>query len=99
MPWSSHSCISKEIVAIDMFTALKPSLEHDRKYIVQLLQLYGDSNQNKVADKTSPVFPLFMFAYSYRLFKKFNRASLNYSLEALCRLPGGGYTHAALETL
>ena len=44
MPWSSHSCISKEIVAIDMLTALKPSLEHDRKYIVQLLQLYGDSN-------------------------------------------------------
>ena len=44
MPWSSHSCILKEIFAIDMLTALKPSLEYDSKYIVQLLQLYGDSN-------------------------------------------------------
>ena len=73
-----------------MLTALKPSLEHDRKYIVQFFRLYGDSSWNKVADKTTPPppppFPLFMFAYSYRLFKKFNRASLNYSLEALCRL-------------
>ena len=43
MPWSSHSCndpgihISQEIFAIDLFTALKPSLEHDRKHVVQLL--------------------------------------------------------------
>ena len=44
MPWSSHSCISKEMFAIDMLTALKPSLKHDRKYMVQLLRLYGDSN-------------------------------------------------------
>ena len=44
MSWSSHGCISKEIFAIDMLTALKPSLEHDCKYIVQLLRLYGDSN-------------------------------------------------------
>ena len=49
-----------------MLTALKPSLEHDSKYIMQLLRLYGDNNQNKVANKT----------YSYRLFKKFNQASL-----------------------
>ena len=40
-----------------------------------------------------------MFANSYCLFKKFNRASLNYFLEALFRLPSGGYTHAALETV
>ena len=56
--------------AIDTLTALKPSLKHDRQYMVQLLQLYGDSNWNKVADKTSPAFPLFMFAYSYRLLKR-----------------------------
>ena len=29
----------------------------------------------------------------------FNRASLNYSLEALCRFPGGEYALAALETV
>ena len=44
MPWSSHSCTSKEIFAIDMLTALKPSLEHDSKYNLQLLRPYGDSN-------------------------------------------------------
>ena len=53
----------------------------------------------KLQIKQAPPFPLFMFEYSYRLFEKFNRASLIYSLEALCRLPGGGYTHAALETV
>ena len=53
----------------------------------------------KLQIKQAPAFPLFMFAYSYRLFKKFNRASLNYSLKALFRLPGGAYTHAALETV
>ena len=41
--------ISQEIFAIDIkiFAALKPSLEHDRKHIVRLLEkerLYGDSN-------------------------------------------------------
>ena len=36
--------ISQEIFAIDMLTALKPSLEHDRKHIVRLLRLHGDSN-------------------------------------------------------
>ena len=44
MPWSSHSCISKEMFAIDTLTALKPSLKHDRQYMAQLLQLCGDSN-------------------------------------------------------
>ena len=44
MPWSSHSCISKEMFAIDTLRALKPSLNHDRQYMVQLLQLYVDSN-------------------------------------------------------
>ena len=34
--------ISQEIFAIDMFTALKPSLEHDRKHALRLLRLYGD---------------------------------------------------------
>ena len=53
----------------------------------------------KLKIKQAPASPLFMFAYSYRLFKKFNRASLNYSLKALFRLPGGGYTHTALETV
>ena len=36
--------ISQEIFAIDLLTALKLSLEHDRKHIAQLLQLYEDSN-------------------------------------------------------
>ena len=49
--------------------------------------------------QTSPAFPLCLYAYSYRLFKKFNRAPLHYSLEAHCRFPDGGYTHAALETV
>ena len=53
----------------------------------------------KLQIKQAPPFPLFMFAYSYRLFKKFNRASLNYFLEALCHLPGDGYTDAVLETV
>ena len=47
----------------------------------------------------SPTFPLFLFAYSHRSFKKFNRAQLKYSLRALCGFPGGGYTHAALATV
>ena len=34
--------IPQEIFAIDMLTALKPSLEHDRQHVVQLLRLYGD---------------------------------------------------------
>ena len=50
--------------------------------------------------KTSPAFLLFsVFAYSHRFFKTFNRAQLKYSLGALCRFPGGGYTRAALETV
>ena len=49
--------------------------------------------------KTSPTFSLFLFAYSYRLFKTFNRAPLKYSLEALCLFPGGRYARAALETV
>ena len=53
----------------------------------------------KLQIKQAPAFPIFMFAYSYRPFEKFNRASLSYSLKALFRFPGGGYTHAALETV
>ena len=53
----------------------------------------------KLHIKTSPACTLCLFAYSYRLLKKFNRAPLNYSLEAIFRFPGGGYTHAALETV
>ena len=34
--------ISQEIFAIDMLTALKPSLDHDRQLVLQLLRLYGD---------------------------------------------------------
>ena len=47
MPWSLHSCndcsihISKEIFAIVMLTALKPSLEHYRKHVLRLLRQYG----------------------------------------------------------
>ena len=50
MPWSSRSCdrmtagihISQEMFAIDMLTALKPSLRHDRKHVLRLLRLYRD---------------------------------------------------------
>ena len=34
--------ISQEIFAIDMLTALKPSLEYDRKHVLRLLRLYRD---------------------------------------------------------
>ena len=34
--------ISQDIFAINMLTALKPSLEHDRKHVLRLLQLYAD---------------------------------------------------------
>ena len=33
--------ISQEIFAIDMLTALKSSLEQDRKHVVRFLRLYG----------------------------------------------------------
>ena len=42
MPWPhivvmiADIGISQEILAIDMLTALKPSLEHDRKHVAQL---------------------------------------------------------------
>ena len=45
--------------------------------------------------KTPSASPLFLFGYSDCL----TRAPLNYSLEALSRFQGGGYTHAALETV
>ena len=53
MSWVSHSCndrdihISQEIFAIDMLTALKPSLEHDHKHGLRLLRLYGDQAYDK----------------------------------------------------
>ena len=34
--------ISQEIFTNDMITALKPSLEHDRKHVLRLLRLYRD---------------------------------------------------------
>ena len=33
--------ISQEIFAIDELTALKPTLKHDRKHVLQFLRLYG----------------------------------------------------------
>ena len=47
MPWSSPDFNYRrysyftEMFAIDMLTALKPSLEHDHKH-VPLLRIYGD---------------------------------------------------------
>ena len=38
--------ISPEIFANDILTALKSSLEHDRKHVLRLLQLYGDQALN-----------------------------------------------------
>ena len=37
--------ISQEIFAIDMLTVLKPFLEHDRKLVLRLSQLYSDGDQ------------------------------------------------------
>ena len=37
--------LSQEIFAIDMLKALKPSLEHDRKHVLQLLRLCLDGDQ------------------------------------------------------
>ena len=34
--------ISQKLFAIDMLAALKSSLEHHRKHVLRLLQLYGD---------------------------------------------------------
>ena len=34
--------ISQEMFANSILTALKPSLEHDRKLVLRLLRLYGD---------------------------------------------------------
>ena len=48
MAWSSHSfngrrCyIAQEMFANGILTALKPSLEQDRKLVLRLLRLYGD---------------------------------------------------------
>ena len=33
--------ISQEIFLIDMFAALRPFLEHDRKHVLRLLRLFG----------------------------------------------------------
>ena len=36
--------ISQERFVIDVLTALKSSLEHRRKHVLRLLQLYGDQD-------------------------------------------------------
>ena len=48
--WSSYGLVvmitsidvSQEIFAMDMLKALKSSLKHRRKHVLQPLQLYGD---------------------------------------------------------
>ena len=53
MPWFGFHIIvmiagihiSQEIFAIDMLTALKPSLEHDCKHVLRLLRLCLDGGQ------------------------------------------------------
>ena len=91
------------IFAIDMLTALKPLQD---TIASMLCDCYDYKNilrpgltKINLRIKTSPAFPLFLVAYSYRQFKKCNKAPLNYSLGGLCRFPSGGYTHAALETV
>ena len=48
MLWSSHGCNYRrysyltKIFAIDLLTALKSPLEHDRKHVLRLLQLHED---------------------------------------------------------
>ena len=45
MPWSviiAGVYHSQEMFAVGILTALKPSLEHDRKHVLRLLRLYGD---------------------------------------------------------
>ena len=54
----------------------------------------GDKGSSRdINIQTSLAFPICLSAYSYRLFKTFNRAPLNYSLEALCRFPGTWQIH------
>ena len=43
--------ISQELFAVDMLTALKSSLKHDRKHVLRLLQLYGDQALSAYASK------------------------------------------------
>ena len=35
--------LSQELLAIDMLTDLKSCLEHNRKYVLRSLQLYGEN--------------------------------------------------------
>ena len=39
--------VSQEIFAMDILKALKSSLKHHRKHVLQLLQLYGDQALNR----------------------------------------------------
>ena len=90
-----------EIFAIDMLTALKLLFRTGSQAYCAIVTTMCMETVTKIKlhMETSLASSLCLFANSYRLFKKFNRAPLNYSLEALCRFPGGGYTHAALETV
>ena len=107
MPWSSHSCndckyqyFTRNICNRydDSFKTLFRTRSQACCAIVTTIWRQG-LTKIKLHMKSSPAFPIFLSAYSYRLFEKFNRDPLNYSLGALCRFPSGGYTHAALGTV
>ena len=82
-----------------MFSVLKPYLQHNHNHVCYCYDHIETLTKIKFYIKTSPAFQLCLFAYSYCLFEKINKAPLNYSLEALFHFPVGGYTHAALETV
>ena len=101
MPWSSHSCNDRRY---SYFTRNICNRYADRTQsqacfaVVTTIWRPG-LTKIRLHIKQALHSPLCLSAYSYGLLKKFIRAPLNYSLEALCRFPGGGYTNAALETV
>ena len=107
MPWSSHSCydcgysyFTRNICNrhVDSFETLFRTRSQGCYPIVMTIWRPG-LTKIKLRIKTIPAFLLFLFAYSYCLFKKCDGTLLNYSLRALSSFAGGGYTHAALETV
>ena len=74
-------CISQETLGNGILTALKPSLEHDRKLALRLLRLYGDQ---------ALIYSNCKLVYSRRhaAFLVINNTPLRAS-----SMPGGGHSH------
>ena len=93
-PAERHFLLCKDQLAESLRQETKENIIPRVKF-----RLVENDPKIKLRIKISPEFSLLLIAYSYRLFKKFNRAPLKYSLGGLCRFPCGGYIHAALETV